>query len=90
MGNPQVIPKVICETIVSMLKPFAANLTEDDIQALAATVQSDDKLLKVKEAAGICNVSPLTIRRMIKAERIKAHKIGGSLRVSYNSLKALL
>lgn len=88
--NNSTLPALTVNTVIALLEPHIPNITADDIYSLAKTVKSDDKLLTVKEAATFFNVCNHTIRRMIKADKIKGFKIGGSLRVSHNSLKELL
>ena len=45
-----------------------------------------DNLFSVKQAAYILKVHPLTIRRYIKEERLKAVKIGGNVRIKESAL----
>jgi len=45
-----------------------------------------DNLFSVKQAAYILKVHPLTVRRYIKEERLKAVKIGGNIRIKESSL----
>lgn len=45
-----------------------------------------DNLFSVKQAAYILKVHPLTIRRYIKDERLKAVKIGGNVRIKESAL----
>jgi excisionase family DNA binding protein len=45
-----------------------------------------ENLFSVKQAAYILKVHPLTIRRYIKEERLKAVKIGGNVRIKESSL----
>lgn len=45
-----------------------------------------DNLFSVKQAAYILKVHPLTIRRYIKEERLKAVKIGGNVRIKESVL----
>ena len=45
-----------------------------------------DNLFSVKQAAYILKVHPLTIRRYIKEERLKAIKIGGNVRIKESAL----
>ena len=45
-----------------------------------------DNLFSVKQAAYILKVHPLTIRRYIKEERLKAVKIGGNIRIKESAL----
>lgn len=45
-----------------------------------------DNLFSVKQAAYILKVHPLTIRRYIKDERLKAVKIGGNIRIKESAL----
>ncbi len=45
-----------------------------------------DNLFSVKQAAYILKVHPLTVRRYIKDERLKAVKIGGSVRIKESAL----
>ena len=44
------------------------------------------ELLTVEEAAKICNLHPLTIRRHIKQGKLKAIKVGGRIRVKREDL----
>lgn len=45
-----------------------------------------DNLLSVKQVAYILKVHPLTIRRYIKEERLKAVKSGGNVRIKESDL----
>mgnify|MGYP001600204132 CR=1 FL=1 len=45
-----------------------------------------DNLFSVKQAAYILKVHPLTIRRYIKDERLKAIKVGGNVRIKESAL----
>lgn len=45
-----------------------------------------ENLFSIKQAAYILKVHPLTVRRYIKEERLKAVKIGGSLRIKESAL----
>ena len=45
-----------------------------------------DNLFSVKQAAYILKVHPLTIRRYIKDERLKAIKVGGNIRIRESAL----
>lgn len=45
-----------------------------------------ENLFSVKQAAYILKVHPLTIRRYIKEERLKAIKIGGNVRIKESAL----
>lgn len=45
-----------------------------------------DNLFSVKQAAYILKVHPLTIRRYIKDERLKAVKVGGNIRIKESAL----
>lgn len=45
-----------------------------------------DNLFSVKQAAYILKVHPLTIRRYIKDERLKAVKVGGNVRIKESAL----
>ena len=45
-----------------------------------------DNLFSVKQAAYILKVHPLTIRRYIKEERLKAIKVGGNIRIKESAL----
>lgn len=45
-----------------------------------------DNLFSIKQAAYILKVHPLTIRRYIKEERLKAVKIGGNIRIKESAM----
>ena len=45
-----------------------------------------DNLLSVKQVAYILKVHPLTVRRYIKEERLKAIKSGGNVRIKESDL----
>jgi excisionase family DNA binding protein len=45
-----------------------------------------DNLFSVKQAAYILKVHPLTVRRYIKEERLKAVKVGGNIRIKESAL----
>ena len=45
-----------------------------------------DNLFSVKQAAYILKVHPLTVRRYIKEERLKAVKVGGNVRIRESAL----
>lgn len=46
-----------------------------------------NNLLSVKQVAFILKVHPLTIRRYIKEERLKAIKVGGNVRIEESTLQ---
>ncbi len=45
-----------------------------------------ENLFSVKQAAYILKVHPLTVRRYIKEERLKAVKVGGNVRIKESAL----
>lgn len=45
-----------------------------------------DNLFSVKQAAYILKVHPLTVRRYIKEERLRAVKVGGNVRIKESAL----
>lgn len=45
-----------------------------------------DNLLSVKQVAYILKIHPLTVRRYIKEERLKAVKSGGNIRIKESDL----
>lgn len=45
-----------------------------------------DNLFSVKQAAYILKVHPLTVRRYIKEERLKAVRAGGNIRIKESAL----
>lgn len=45
-----------------------------------------DNLLSVKQVAYILKIHPLTVRRYIKEERLKAIKSGGNIRIKESDL----
>lgn len=47
-------------------------------------------LLKVREVAGITNHSEKTIRRLIKAKRLKVIRISGGIRIEPAEVKRLI
>ena len=48
--------------------------------------QKLQKHFKIKDVAEICAVSDKTVRRWIKKKEIKAHSIGGSIRIPLTEL----
>jgi excisionase family DNA binding protein len=46
-----------------------------------------NNLLSVKQVAFILRVHPLTIRRYIKEEKLKAIKVGGNIRIDENAVQ---
>ena len=57
----------IAEMIAEALRPFVVEAVTGVVrEALTETVSALLRLLSVKEAAGIANVNPETIRRAIK------------------------
>lgn len=44
----------------------------------------------VNEAAAILKVHPLTIRRYINQSKLKAYRVGGSVRIAANDLRAFM
>ena len=50
----------------------------------------DKELLTVEEVSGILGVHPITIRRYIKDNKIKASKIGGQWRITSSDLKEFM
>lgn len=49
-----------------------------------------EELYTVNQAAVVLKVHPLTIRRYIKEGKLKAVRIGGSVRVAVNDLRAFI
>lgn len=47
-----------------------------------------EEFCTVKQAAIMLKVHPLTIRRYIKENKLKAYRIGGNIRIAVNDLKA--
>lgn len=50
----------------------------------------DKELLTVEEVSGILGVHPITIRRYIKDNKIKASKMGGQWRITFSDLKEFM
>ena len=50
----------------------------------------DKELLTVEEVSGILGVHPITIRRYIKDNKIKASKMGGQWRITSSDLKEFM
>jgi excisionase family DNA binding protein len=48
------------------------------------------KLLSIKQAAEMLNVSTITVRRLIKLRKLRANKIGGQFRISETDLQDLI
>lgn len=46
-----------------------------------------NNLLSVKQVAFILRVHPLTIRRYIKEEKLKAIRVGGNIRIDENAVQ---
>ncbi len=51
---------------------------------------TNEKYYTVEEVAGILNVSPRTVRRMIRKKVIKSYKFGAARRIASSDLQALI
>lgn len=64
-----------------------AHTLSDDRRAKGST---DEKYYMVEEVADILNVSPRTVRRMIRNKAIKSYKFGAARRIASSDLQALI
>jgi len=82
------IPVELLNGIVSMLETYRPGITAKDIEDIKPNSKEPaDEWLKVSEAAAYVNLSEQTIRMKIKKHEIKAAHVGGSVRISKNSLQ---
>jgi excisionase family DNA binding protein len=58
-----------------------ATRSRADTQSLAGTPPRSLKLLSVRESAGYARISQQTIRRAIKAGRLKIYRAGKQIRI---------
>ncbi len=49
-----------------------------------------DRLLTIDEAAGLLNVKPRTVRRLIRKQQITAQRVGGHVLVDEPALTAFI
>lgn len=47
-----------------------------------------DEFYTINQTAVVLKVHPLTVRRYIKEGKLKAYRVGGSIRISLNDLRA--
>lgn len=87
------IPKPIAEAVVTMLLPYAPNLTVEKLEASILETPSpknQEKLLTRKEAAEALNVSIPTIDRMLRDEHLPRRKIRGAVRIPESATETFI
>ena len=65
-------------------------MSEWNLSGRGAAVRPPTKLLTVKQTAERLSVCTRTVRRLITNDELKTHRIGGSLRISEEDLRAYL
>ena len=48
------------------------------------------KLISIEKTAEFLDVSPSTVRRLVSSRQLKAHKVGGQIRISMGDLVAFI
>jgi excisionase family DNA binding protein len=48
------------------------------------------KLISIEKTAEFLDVSPSTVRRLVSSRQLKAHKVGGQIRISMADLLAFI
>lgn len=88
------IPQTITDVVVSVLKPFAPNITDTDIVRLCFgknTPSGPEKPMTKKEAAAFLSVSRRTIDNYISQGKLKSVKMGDRLtRIDAKSVRNLI
>ena len=97
MTNMLEVPDPILSAAVALLKPYVPDLTVKGLTNALTTSKpaatghtAMEKPMTRKEAADFLQVSLETIKRLVKAGKIRAAKIGHSVRIDPKSVRALL
>lgn len=86
------IPQPIAEAVVTMLRPYAPDLTFEKLeQAIIGKVdvETPEKLMTRKEAAEFLNVSIPTIDRMLRDGELPRIHIRGAVRIPMSASIAI-
>lgn len=84
------IPKLIADAVISMLLPYAPDLTVEKLESVISAKpesQMPEKLLTRKEAAKTLNVSIPTIDRMLRDGELPRVHIRGAVRIPASSFR---
>lgn len=87
------IPPPIAEAVISMLRPYAPNLTLEELEgAISMKPESDDaeQLLSRKDAAKLLCVSIPTIDRMLRDGELPRRRIRGAVRIPLSVIEAVM
>lgn len=91
------VPDPILSAAVALLKPYAPEITVKTLtnalnppQTAAPIQAAMEKPMTRKEAAEFLQVSLETVKRLMRAGKIRATRIGHSVRIDPRSVRALL
>ena len=90
------IPEAILSAAVALLQPYIPGLTSEALtdalkqQTVKTEPEALEKPMTRKEVAAFLQVSVMTVQRMIRAKKLRATKIGHSVRIDPKSVRALL
>ena len=91
------VPEPILSAAVRLLKPYAPDLTAKTLtnaltspQTAAPVQAAMEKPMTRREAAEFLKVSLETVKRLMRAGKIRAARIGHSVRIDPRSVRALL
>ena len=91
------VPDPILSAAVTLLKPYAPEITVKTLthalnppKAAAPVQAAMEKPMTRREAAEFLKVSLETVKRLMRAGKIRAARIGHSVRIDPRSVRALL
>ena len=91
------VPRPILSAAITLLKPYVPEITAKALthalnppQAVAPVQAAMEKPMTRREAAEFLKVSLETVKRLMRAGKIRATKIGHSVRIDPRSVRALL
>lgn len=91
--NNTPIPQPIAEAVVTMLRPYAPDLTVEKLEAAISSKpeqEQPEKLLTRKEAAQLLNISIPTIDRMLRDGELSFRKIRRAVRIPLSTIRLLV
>lgn len=76
-------------TVDAVLRALIAEMVETAVDRRLAELKRDD-FLDTEAAANLASVTPATIRRWVRARRLRCHRAGNRVRVRRSELERLL
>lgn len=88
------IPQPIADAIITMLRPYAPEVTYDSLQEAILSKpekqETPEKLLTRKEASTMLHISIPTIDRMLRDKELAYRKIRRAVRIPLSAVEQLM